>query len=435
MKEKRGFFKKISSLWGTKKNPLVSEISKKKEGGFLKNSQGFFSFFFPKKAIDSTYGVAKDSISNFITLKRSDLSYMFLNNPVAHTIVTKPVQDALRGGIVLECESLGAEAKDVIDQLEITSGIDAIQNGFFWSRLYGGAAILINQENADPTEPFSIANVQRGEKIEFYALDRWQIETNSFSGDLEKSEIWYVNNEPIHSSRFLPIKNREVPSDLRATFQGWGYSELEKTVRALNTFQKSEDVFFELADEAKLDIYKIDGLNDMIASGSDGLQKVLRKSEAVAQAKNYYGQLNMDKNDDYQTKQINLSGVSQMNQEARLGLSIASSLPQDILIGNGASGFSSGEDVIERYNASVESEIRTQMMYYLNFMKQIIMKSLYGVVYQSTISFQSLRVLSAKQEQEIKESKIKNITLLFEKGIIDREKALEFLEKNNLLGV
>lgn len=390
------------------------------------------------KPQNSSLGMSLDSIYDFSTLDRMSLAYLYLHNPIVSVVVNKPVQDALRGGITLKCEGLGSETNNFLNLLDNEGIFEEVRNAFFWSRLFGGAALLINQENAEPLDPFKISSIRRGEKIEFYALDRWQIQTFSHINpnvlDSETQEIWRVGTQSIHNSRLIPIKNKEVPSMLRGTFQNWGVSEVERMRREMNTYLKAQNVLFELVDEAKVDVFSIEGLNDAF-SDPTLKQAVHERIWTAAQLKSYLNALIMDKNDSYESKSVNFSGMKDVNVDARTGISIASGIPQDHWAGTGASGFSSGEDTIERYNAMIESDVRRDMKKVWNEIIRIKMQQYYGVVYKFEVGFYPLRVLGANMEETIKNSQQTRIERLFKAGLIERKTVDEFLDKHSLLGV
>jgi len=66
----------------------------------------------------------------------------------------------------------------------------------------------------------------------------------------------------------------------------------------------------------------------------------------------------MDMKDDYEQKQITFTGLSDVLSQIRYGIAADVKMPMAKLFGMSASGFNSGEDDIENYNAMIESSVR-----------------------------------------------------------------------------
>lgn len=424
----------------TNKQKQVKEISQKNNiFENLLNSLGgvFRSVTKEVKAINSTRMLNNYNQQDFLTIDRNTLEELYRSNPVVFKTVDKPVDDALRGGINIECSYLDEEIEELYKAFHNTGAIQAISEAFKWSRLFGGSAIVIGHDCEDLSKPFEISQVKKGDEVEFFAVDRWQINTqvsniDSF-GEVKSGDIWTIAGTAIHSSRFIPIIGINAPSSLRRQLGGWGLSEVEKMLSSLNLYEKYKSVITELAEEAKIDVVKMKGFKDAVGDPV-AEEKLKRSLFNIAMLKKETSLIGMDSEDDYISKTVNLAGASQIGKDANTLLSMASDLPQDILMGQGASGFSSGEDVIERYNASVESKVREKMLEPLHIIKQILMLTIWGVVYKSTISFNSLRTLTTTQEENILTNKVNRLVTLVTNNLISLEEAKDYIAKNKILG-
>jgi hypothetical protein len=102
-----------------------------------------------------------------------------------------------------------------------------------------------------------------------------------------------------------------------------------------------------------------------------------------------------------------------------MGIASALRIPQSKLFGIGSTGFSSGEDDLENYNMMIESEVRRPMGPVIRKMLEINMFHLFGRKAPFQIKWPSLRVLSAEQEQNVKEAQFNRTMALYDRGLLD----------------
>jgi phage-related protein (TIGR01555 family) len=227
----------------------------------------------------------------------------------------------------------------------------------------------------------------------------------------------------------------KAPSMIRGQFGGWGVSRLEGIVRSWNQYLKNQEVMYELTDEMKVDVFRMEGFNETLAS-ADGAQKAAQRVQLAAELKNYKSALVMDKDDEYEQKSLSLSGMAEAIAENRKSVAADLGTPMTKLFGISASGFNAGEDDLETWNAKVESEVRSKDRNVLLFMIQARCQQLFGYV-PETISFEfrSLRVLSADQEENIKTQKFDRIMRLAESKLIPEIKVIELLNAEKIFAL
>jgi len=296
-----------------------------------------------------------------------------------------------------------------------------------WSRLYGGAAIIIN--SGQPTDkPFRIEAINESTPIEFYAADRWEMSympggmssLDQFTTDKMDTPFNYYGHV-LHKSHVIKLNGKIAPSLIRGQFGGWGVSELERLVRPYNQFLKHQDVVFELLDEAKIDVFKIQGFNSAIAS-RDGAEITARRINAAAKIKDYQNALVVDKEDDYEQKMMQYSGLSDVLAQIRIDLASECRMPMTKLFGISAAGFNSGEDDIENYNAMIETEIRSKIRQGLLLMLKICSQKVFGYVPDSlNFEYKPLRIMTNKEESELKTATLARCLEAHRAGILSSE--------------
>jgi hypothetical protein len=144
----------------------------------------------------------------------------------------------------------------------------------------------------------------------------------------------------------------------------------------------------------------------------------------------------MDKEDEFDHKQLSFSGLAEAQQGIRIQVASDMRMPLTKLFGVSASGFNSGEDDIEVYNSMVESDVRAKIKWPLLRMMEIKCQKLFGMVPTDLrISFKSLRILGAEQEENVKTLKFNRLLSAKSAGEITRFEFREGCNKDKLLSI
>lgn len=357
-----------------------------------------------------------------ITMNRIILTYLYSGNGIFQTAVQLPIQDALAKGIKLESGEMAPEDIDaVLDWFEDHKVWQTIEDYWSWVRVYGGAGIAINTPE-DPEKPLNLRRL-KGAPIEFYDVDRWQLSATSLphealadADDMSMAEFLYLNGQKIHQSRLILGMGKKAPSYVRRQLRGWGMSEAERMIRDLNNYLKTGDVLYEILDESKLDIYKIDGLaNKLLTTG--GTAAISKRIQAANEVKSYVNALILDTKEEYEQKSLTFAGLADVMRENRIGVASALRMPMTKLFGLSASGFSTGEADVDNYNEMIESEIRAKLKPTIRRMIEIACANLWGYVPTFRFSFPSLKVLPALDAEQIKASATTRILSLHDRGL------------------
>lgn len=366
-----------------------------------------------------------------VTLNRSLISQLYLEHGVIQVLIDQPVDDAFRGGIVIECPELSADDLKLL-HMELTK-LDILQTyaqALKWMRLYGGAGVIINA-GQDTSMPLDLEAIKDNTPLEFYAADRWELSytpegssaLDQFKTDKAQRPFNYYGHI-LHKSNVIKVNGKIAPSLIRGQFGGWGVSEIERILRSWNQYVKHQDVSFELLDEAKVDVFKIQGFNSAVAS-KNGAELTARRVSIAAQIKNYQNALVVDKEDEYEQKQIQYGGLADILKEIRIQLACDVRMPMTKLFGISAAGFNSGEDDIENYNAMIESEIRTKCKPGLILMLKILCHKLFQHVPESLdFKFHPLRMMSSQEESTIKDATLNRTIQAQQAGFMTVEAAI-----------
>ena len=422
---------------GTSKNEVLANSLTQ-----LTTSLGFSQEF--GEQLSQTATLIKNNRTYFVSNDRTALTYAYTTHGIIQTLIDQPIEDAFRGGITIKSDELDAtNIQDLQNYIKEHDVLEEVKELAKCTRLFGGGGMIINTVGKSD-KPLNIEAINEHTLLEFQAADRWELlQTNIPPYGEEKAyvksgfheqQFFYYGSELNHT-RVLKTRGKRAPSLARTQLMGWGMSEVERLIRSLNQYLKNNDVIFELLDEAKIDVYGIQGFNKSLAT-KGGTEKLAKRIQMANRVKNFQQAIVKDKEDDYEQKQINFSGLAEMLQEIRIGIASDLKMPLTKLFGMSTAGFSSGEDEIENYNSMIESEIRGKFDNLIIQMLKLICQKIFGFVPDDLqIEYKPLRMLSAEQEEAVKTSQLNNIFGMYDRGLMTSEQLTEEVNQKNLFAI
>ena len=377
-----------------------------------------------------------------VSQNRQMLSELYVNHGIIQALIDQPVSDGFAKGFEITSGQLDSENIELIkNKMELDGALEGVKQTIAWGRLFGGSGLAIIS-GQDPKSPLRISDLREDSPLEFYPADNWELNLIYYAKNpIEKAEglkpetPYMFYGTPMHHSRVLKFKGKQAPSITRPRLRGWGMSEVERLVRSFNQYLKNNNVIFELLDEAKVDIFKVDKLNTSLLT-SKGTAQVQNFAQIANMLKSHLNAILIDKNDEYDQKQMNFSGLSDMLKNIREGVAGDLRMPVTKLFGISSAGFNSGEDDIENYNLMIESEVRAKAKAILIEVIKIECQRYLGFIPDDIdIEWPSLRMLSATDEETVKTSKLARVHSSFSLGLIGPEKAKENINHADLLPV
>jgi phage-related protein (TIGR01555 family) len=382
----------------------------------------------------------------FISINRTLLSYMYINYGLMQVLIDVPVDDAYRGGVEFTSQDLDDDDLALIYKYWQQNNIlEEIKNLARWTRVFGGGGMIINTVGK-PDQPLDIRRIKKDTPIEFYAADMWELSfqnANLWAEEKPYQELvdadaydrpYFFYNVELHRSRVIKTKNKQAPSWLRMQLRGWGMSEMERAVRELNNKLKGENLSFELLDEGKVDVVKIEGFNESMLDNGRALEMAQRVQTAIS-IKNYQAALVLDKEDEFEQKQLNMSGVKEMMEEHRINIATAMRMPISKIFGIAPTGLNNDdENGLENYNSMIESEIRDHFNHVFVEIGKLTCQKLLGYVPEDfAVKYKPLRILKSTEEEEVKDKQFNRVMRAAEAGLLTPQQIEEQINLANLL--
>ena len=296
-----------------------------------------------------------------------------------------------------------------LDYLTLIKAKQSINEALKWSRLFGGACIVINvddgQELEFPVNPNLIKTVKnlqvfdkRQMTIKAYNEDNTvnMYELNNLSADKEKSQF------DIHSSRVMYFDGLKLPEQERLKNNGFGQSVLQRYWTELSGLGTVMSATAFITKEFNQGLLEIEGLTEMLAT-DEGITSIKTRMEIMQYSKSVINMILLDANKEKYTEMSkNVSGLPDLIDRFEGALSGVSDIPETRLFGRSPSGMNAtGQSDADNMRSNVESAQEdkllpelTKLITYITLSKDAKFKGPF------TIEFNPLYSPSAKETAE-----------------------------------
>lgn len=273
------------------------------------------------------------------------LSLMYRYDWLARKICDRPAMDATRRGITIEDDS----AKPALTELERIGFKKKSRDAIAWSRLYGGAALLlIVDDGMTPSEPLNPARVKR--VIDIRAIDRHHLQplgliNDEYAINFQEPEFYTTNNGTVfHSSRVLKFNGASLTQDQYETEEYWGGSYIELYKDPVKQFQASIQDVRAVMTEQSIGMLKIPGLTKSVAMGGDIMTAVQKRLDKFNASKSIYRTAAMDAEEDFDFKARQITGLGDLLDRFMTNVAGATDMTELVLFGKSPSGLNSSQE-------------------------------------------------------------------------------------------
>lgn len=366
---------------------------------------------------------AQHSFWHFMPMPAQQIEAAYRGSWLISKIVDLPAMDMVR-----EWREWEAEPKDV-KRIEAEErrlrAVEVILSGLIFGRLGGGIVIIgSGTDMAAPARP--------SDKVLYLkALPRllvtlgpidWDVTSDNF-GEPEYFEInGKAARDRIHPSRVIVFKGERVPG-LIGTLgdqQFWGDSVIDRVDQAVKNANTVGDGFASLVDEAKLDIYKFSGMADRLLQPG-GEEKMRQRFEATALGKSNWRGIYLDKEDEWETRQITWAGMPEMIRTYLAIVAGAADIPATRLLGKAPDGQNAtGEHDEKNYMASIRTRQNMVLRPALEKLDTMLLGSL-GIAADTPWIFSPLDAPSEMEAADIAKKKAETVQIHANSGLVPEE--------------
>lgn len=346
-------------------------------------------------------------------LTRQELENMYRGSWLAKKIINVVADDMTREW--LHCLFDGEELGTVIEQAQKRFALKRkINESLRWSRLYGGANIIIGTRDKNLAKPLDVKNVKQGDLRYLHVVDRWRMSASgSLNRDLESPNFGmpdsYVIAEStvqVHHTRVLRFNGEKLPYFAWLRNGMWDDSVLQHVMDSLMNCDTTTQSVATLLFESNVDVVTSEGLADVLAR-KDGESILTKRFQVAALLKSFNRMLLLDGTEKFEKKQNSFANLDKVIQQFMVDVSGAADIPMTRLFGQSAAGLNAtGDNDIRNYydmvSAKQESELRPQ----LEYLYEVLVRSELGHMPDDfRFDFNPLWQLSEKDQAEVEKSR------------------------------
>lgn len=369
----------------------------------------------------------------------AQLEAAYQSNWIARQIVNVPVDDGTREWREFKCDG-AAEIEKEEKRLGVPKEYKLAR---YWSRLYGGAVILMltDQPLDQPLDP---AKVKKGGLKRLVVLDRWEIQPqlinyhNPVAPDYLTPE-WYTvrssQGQWIHSSHVVRVDGEELPRRLREINESWGDSTLRKVLEDLQDVVATKGGVATMVMESTVDVITREGLSAELASGEE--TNVIQRYAMAGRMKSLVNQLLLDGSETYERKELSFSGLGDILDKFMVWISGAAEIPVTRLFGRSAAGMNAtGEGDQNNYYDAVAGMQESQFRPDLEKLDEVLVRSALGYIPDDCMwEWRPLYQESGTElaQQELARAQAEDMRL--QQGVVRRSHVMERLRQEGTYAI
>lgn len=335
-----------------------------------------------------------------LTDDKAQLDALWRQNWIVQKICSKRARDMTRRWRDVFSNDLNAEQLDQITLIERKIKLrETLETACMWASLYGGVAILVL------TDKSTASPLSAGQVIErLIILEQQKIQPkgkkneNVFDDNFGRYDLYEVNGKiNVHHSRLLFINATKRPIR-EQEHHLWGLSDIEPVYEVLKRFDALSTNVGDLVQESKVDVFKMDGLTTRLASGFEN--EIVKAMSAIQLIKSSTNSLLIDKENEYEQKELTFAGLRDLLIEFRNAVAGAAEIPVTILFGQSVSGLASGDEDIQNYHESIQGLQESRLRPAFERLDPIITTMAVGF-FPDDWWFEFVPLQELKQEQQI----------------------------------
>lgn len=359
---------------------------------------------------------------------------LYTYNWLAAKVVDAPVNDATRKwrNFLISDPDKKKEVEDKYKELDVKGKINQAMK---WSRVYGGAAIVILLDE-DPMTPLVMENIRKDSLINLVVLDRYYIyanviDRNILSPNFGQPEFYVVARDgtPIHHTRVIKFTGEVSTIQEYEAKNYWGNSTYLRTWEPISDSQVVTQTIADLIYESNVDVYRIDGLNELATTNQDDV--VVNRLKLAHEMKSIINGIALDKEDEYDKKVNTFTQLPELDDRYIQKVSGASNIPVTRLLGVSPSGMNAtGESDMLNYYDEVRSLQENYIRPRLDYLDQVIMASCFGDTEPLEYEFAPLKELSEEEEASVENTRAQRDQVYLNTGVIRPTDAMAELAEN-----
>lgn len=326
-------------------------------------------------------GKSKAAQDQFIMrdFTRNELMALYRSDWIGRKVIDAPVFDMFREWRCWQADDADIE---LMEQAEDHHQVrNKLSMALRMARLYGGAAIIIGADVANPSIPLRPNAVGAGGLKYLTVVSRFDLAVTEIDRDPASptfgTPLFYtlaslnggaVNIHPSRVLRFIGADRLDIDINV----DGWGDSVLMAMYDAVHHAALSQAGIAELIHEAKVDVIQIPNLGSNLST-DEGTKAIAKRFSNANMLKSINNMLLLDKDEVWDRKQTAFTGLPDILDRYMQIVSGAADIPATRLLGQAPKGMSAtGDSDMRNYYDMVVSMREQAIGRQLAYLDQIL---------------------------------------------------------------
>ncbi|MDE9495947.1 DUF1073 domain-containing protein [Xenorhabdus bovienii] len=357
----------------------------------VRTADGYNNFTAKLGGYTSNIQTGGTYLPGYISRNRVQIEFAYRSSFLVGAAVDAMADDMTRKGISISSK-MKPDAKGQLEKFWEDVGLwDELNNTLKWSRLYGGALLVLLIDGQDMSTELNTETIREGQFKGVMCLDRWMV-SPSYNDLVDEYGPYFgkpkfydvVANQQgvpawkIHYSRIIRMEGDSLPFQQARTENGWGMSVIERVFERIQAFDTATVGTTQLIHKAHLRTYSIEGLRNILAVGGDMEKGLMKHLDMIREFQTIEGMTLMDSKDVFATHSYSFAGIADVILRFAEQVSGATGIPLVRLFGQSPSGFSTGDGDLENYYSRVNTLQERRLRRPLRWLLDISHRSLFG---------------------------------------------------------
>lgn len=276
----------------------------------------------------------------------NELEALYQSEGIAKRIIDLIPNEMVRMWVTIDGDIDGY----ICGKLEELNAKTKLNNLLTWSRLYGGAVMIIGaNDGGDLDTPLNEAAIQAVEFLHVFdktevSFDAVMLYDNPNDKKYGTPQFYKITPASaavnssflVHESRVLRLDGDEIPNSIRSRYDGFGAPVLESIYNEVKHFGSIFAASANIVEDFVQTIMQVENLAELIASGHDDV--VLKRLEILDLSRHVGNILLLDKEEQYTKQSSSVAGIPELITRFGLRLAAVTGIPYTLLMGEAPSG-------------------------------------------------------------------------------------------------
>ena len=359
---------------------------------------------------------------------------LYTYNWLAAKVVNIPIDDATRKwrSLLISDPDKKKEIEDLMAHYGVKSKINTAMK---WARVFGGSVIIAVIDGDEQSEPLDVNNIRPGALKQFIVLDRYNIYPGEVDRDITspnfgQPEYYTVSRsgQLIHHTRVVKFIGDITTIQEFERQNYWGNSIFTRQLDPITDSQVTSQSISDLIYESNVDVYRIAGLNALVAESQDDV--VVKRLKIAAKMKSIINGIALDKEDEYDKKTNSFTTLPEIDDRFIQKVAGASDIPVTRLLGISPSGMNAtGESDMLNYHDNIQAIQENEIAPRLDWMDRIILASA-GYVESFDYEFKPLKQMTEAEMAAVELQRAQRDQVYLDQDIIRPFDVLSQLAEN-----